>query len=72
MPEWLKNLHYEEEVKEDICKCALHRYPSENYECRVGREIKGYKDGYKWDVTCQGSVLAAIRCFPKSDEYVIL
>lgn len=56
-------------AKEDIYKYALHSYPSENYEYGVNREIKDYRDGYKWDATCQGSVPVAIRCFLESEDY---
>ena len=56
-------------AKEDIYKYALHNYPSEDYEYGVDREIKGYRDGYKWNATCQGSVPAAVRCFLESEDY---
>ncbi len=56
--------------KEEIYKYALHNYPSEHYEYGVDREIRDYRDSYKWDVTCQGSVPAAIRCFLESGDYV--
>lgn len=55
--------------KSDIYKYALKNYPSESYQYGVDRSLDDYRDIYKWDVSCQGSVPAAVRCFLESEDY---
>lgn len=55
--------------KVDIFEYAYKLYPSEVYKYGVDRSLDSYRDTYKWDVTCQGSVPVAIRCFLESDDY---
>lgn len=55
--------------KEEIYKYVLGEYPSSRYKYGVDLSLDSYRDTYKWDVTCQGSVPVAIRCFLESEDY---
>ena len=55
--------------KQEIYKYASKHYPKEDYKYSVEYSISEYRDNYKWDVTCQGSVPVAIRCFLESENY---
>lgn len=55
--------------KTDIFDYALYNYPSNSYKYSVDKKIETYRDTYTWDVTCQGSVPVAIRCFLESEDY---
>ena len=41
----------------------------EAYKYPVTKSLKDIRDIYKWDVTCQGSVPAAIRCVLEANSY---
>ena len=55
--------------KTDILNYAKSKYPKDEYKYSVEYKLDDYRDSYKWDVTCQGSVPVAIRCFLESDDY---
>ena len=56
-------------TKNEIYEAAYKNYPSSNYKYGVDRSLDSYRDTYRWDVTCQGSVSVAIRCFLESEDY---
>ena len=41
----------------------------DSYKYSVEYKLDEYRDTYRWDVTCQGSVPVAIRCFLDSEDY---
>ena len=55
--------------KEDIYEYVSTEYHSNEYKYGIDRPLSTYRDTYKWDVTCQGSVPVAIRCFLESEDY---
>lgn len=55
--------------KAEILDYARKQYPAESYKYSVEHELDTYRDTYRWDVTCQGSVPVAIRCFLDSEDY---
>lgn len=56
--------------KEDIYKYTTKFYGDyEAYKYPVTKSLKDIRDIYKWDVTCQGSVPVAIRCWYEADSY---
>ena len=55
--------------KEEILKYAVAQYPKSDYKYSAEYSLAEYRDSYKWDVSCQGSVPAAIRCFYESEDY---
>lgn len=55
--------------KNDIEKWASERYPAEQYRFPVSMSLRELREKYRWDVTCQGSVPVAIRCFLDSEDY---
>ena len=55
--------------KAEILDYARKQYPMTSYEYSVEYELNKYRDTYKWDVSCQGSVPVAIRCFLDSEDY---
>lgn len=56
-------------TKAEIFDYVKKHYPKENYRYSVEHKIEDYRDAYRWDVTCQGSVPVAIRCFLESEDY---
>lgn len=56
-------------TKAEIHDYVKIHYPKENYRYSVEHKINDYRDTYTWDVTCQGSVPVAIRCFLESEDY---
>ena len=56
-------------VKAEIFDYVKKNYPSDTYRYSVEHKIEDYRDTYRWDVTCQGSVPVAIRCFLESEDY---
>lgn len=56
-------------TKEEILNYCNHFYPAEKYKYSSEIPLDELRKIYKWDVTCQGSVPAAIRCFYESDSY---
>lgn len=63
------NLAKNGKSKKDIYEYVLTEYPSSKYKYGVDRPLNSYRETYKWDVTCQGSVPVAIRCFLESESY---
>ena len=55
--------------KEEILKYAVAQYPKSDYKYSAEYSLAEYRDSYEWDVSCQGSVPAAIRCFYESEDY---
>jgi len=55
--------------KEEIYDYVRFHYPADLYDYGVERELDTYRDTYRWDVTCPGSVPVAIRCFLESEDY---
>lgn len=55
--------------KEEILKYAAKQYPKSDYEYSVEYKLDEYRNKYKWNATCQGSVPTAIRCFLESEDY---
>lgn len=55
--------------KAEILDYARKQYPMTSYEYSVEYELNKYRDTYKWDASCQGSVPVAIRCFLDSEDY---
>ena len=56
-------------TKNEIYEVVYKNYPSSEYKYGVDRSLDSYRDTYRWDVTCQGSVPVAIRCFLESEDY---
>lgn len=56
--------------KQDIYNYARHYYESEEkYKYPITMSLDDMRNIYHWDVTCQGSVPAAIRCILEADSY---
>lgn len=55
--------------KAEIFSYVKTQYPMDFYKYSVEYELDEYRDTYRWDVTCQGSVPVAIRCFLDSEDY---
>lgn len=55
--------------KKEIEDYASEQYSCENYKFPTSMPLKELRKIYKWDVTCQGSVPVAIRCFLESEDY---
>lgn len=55
--------------KSEIFDYVKTQYPMDFYKYSVEHELDEYRDTYRWDVTCQGSVPVAIRCFLDSEDY---
>ena len=55
-------------TKEEIFDYALEMYGHE-YEFSVIYSLEELREFYRWDVSCQGSVPVAIRCFIESEDY---
>lgn len=56
-------------TKNDILQYALSMYPADKYRFSPAMDLATLRDCYSWDVTCQGSVPVAIRCFIESEDY---
>lgn len=55
--------------KAEIFNYVKRQYPRGSYKYSVEYKLDEYRDIYRWDVTCQGSVPVAIRCFLDSEDY---
>ncbi|MCR5098266.1 MAG: ADP-ribosylglycohydrolase family protein [Lachnospiraceae bacterium] len=55
--------------KQEIYDYVLSEYPVEEYQYSIGYSLDEMRPRYKWDVSCQGSVPAAMRCFYESSDY---
>lgn len=55
--------------KQEIYDYVLEEYPADKYPYSIGYSLDEMRPGYKWDVSCQGSVPAAMRCFYESTDY---
>lgn len=55
--------------KAEIFNYVKSQYPRDFYKYSVEYKLDEYRGAYRWDVTCQGSVPVAIRCFLDSEDY---
>lgn len=55
--------------KREIYEYAISQYSAVQYEFGVERSLTDYRDKYRFDATCQGSIPVAIRCFIESADY---
>lgn len=55
--------------KQEIHDYALEQYPASQYQYTVDSDLDELEKSYRWDVSCQGSVPVAIKCFLDSDSY---
>ena len=55
--------------KKEIEEYASNQYSEDKYTFPVKMSLKKLRELYNWDVTCQGSVPVAIRCFLDSEDY---
>lgn len=55
--------------KQDIYEYVRAQYPPEKYQYSICYDLKELRSRYKWDVSCQGSVPVAMRCFCESTDY---
>ncbi len=55
--------------KQEIYDYVLEQYPVEEYQYSIGYSLDEMRPRYVWDVSCQGSVPAAMRCFYESTDY---
>lgn len=56
-------------TKQEIFDYVLEQYPKDEYQYSIGYSLDEIRPRYKWDVSCQGSVPAAMRCFYESTDY---
>ena len=55
--------------KQEIYDYVLEQYPEDKYPFSIVKDIEYIKKNYRWDVSCQGSVPVAMRCFYESGSY---
>ena len=56
--------------KQEIYNYVYRFYGDENkYKYPISMSLNDMRQIYKWDVSCQGSVPAAIRCVLEADSY---
>jgi len=55
--------------KDDIYDYVLSQYPAKDYKYSIEMSLETLEKEYEWDVSCQGSVPVAMRCFYESDSY---
>lgn len=55
--------------KEGILRYAIACYPADKYPYSPANTLDEMRKYYRWDVTCQGSVPAAIRCVYEANSY---
>ena len=55
--------------RQEIYDYVLAEYPKEVYQYSIGYSLDEMRPRYSWDVSCQGSVPAAMRCFYESTDY---
>lgn len=55
--------------KKEIYDYVLKEYPISDYQYSIGYSLDEMRPRYEWDVSCQGSVPAAMRCFYESTDY---
>ena len=65
----ISEIKIEKANKEKLLDAMLFYYPSSEYKYSPDKPLDSYRDSYKWDVTCQGSVPVAFRCFYESTDY---
>lgn len=55
--------------QQDIYDYVLEQYPEDKYPFSIAKDLEYIRRNYDWDVSCQGSVPVAMRCFYESDSY---
>jgi type I restriction enzyme M protein len=55
--------------KHEIYDYVIQQYPVKDYPYSIGYSLDEIRTRYKWDVSCQGSVPVAMRCFYESTDY---
>lgn len=55
--------------KDGILRYAIACYPADKYPYSPAIPLDEMRKYYRWDVTCQGSVPAAIRCVYEANSY---
>ena len=55
--------------KTEIFNYVKAQYPIDSYKYSVEYGLDEYRDVYRWNEICQGSVPVAIRCFLDSESY---
>jgi ADP-ribosylglycohydrolase len=55
--------------KDQILEYAIAQYPKEEYAYSPEIPLAKMREYYRWDVTCQGSVPAVIRCIYEANSY---
>ena len=55
--------------RQEIYEYVLAEYPKDAYQYSIAYSLDEMRPRYKWDVSCQGSVPAAMRCFYESTDY---
>lgn len=55
--------------KKEMEEYVNKQYPCDEYAFPVSMPLEKIREKYRWDVTCQGSVSVAIRCFLDSEDY---
>ncbi len=58
-----------DKTRQEIYDYVLDQYPVKDYQYSIGYSLDEIRPRYKWDVSCQGSVPAAMRCFYESIDY---
>lgn len=56
-------------TKQEIYDYVLEQYPEDVYPFSIAKDLNYIRQNYEWDVSCQGSVPVAMRCFYESDSY---
>ena len=56
-------------TKEQILEYVISQYPKEEYAYSPEIPLAQTREYYHWDVTCQGSVPAVIRCIYEANNY---
>ena len=56
-------------TKQDIYDYVLEEYPEDKYKYSINHDMEWLRKNYEWDVTCQGSVAPAMRCFYESEDW---
>ncbi len=55
--------------RQEIYDYVLKQYPASDYKYSIAYSLDEIRPRYEWDVSCQGSVPVAMRCFYESTDY---
>lgn len=56
-------------TKKEIYEYVLSEYSMEGYPFSIGHSLSEIRADYRFDISCQGSVPVAMRCFYESEDY---